>query len=242
MKRNGFFSFLAGLGFLLPVLYLFFRIRSLAAVGYPTYAVGILTVQGICMALLALRLLTNRPLNAGFALLALICALTQMLMFLQYRGGFRTSDLFNILAWSLLTLGCILVGVAKTELSSGKKALLFLPAILSLWGAVFELQNGVLRMVLRSFYPARLQSWALLYPLGLAAGFLFFALWAVSGVPSAVETRTRTSVTAPAVRSTAPSAPLGSEDRIVQQYQGFLASGIITRAEFDAKMRSLGRK
>ncbi len=240
MKRNGVFSFLAGLGFLLPVLYLFFRIRSLTAMGNPTHAVGILTVQAVCMALLALRLITNRPLNGGFVLLTLICALTQLLMFLQYRGGFRTYDLLNILAWALLTLGCILAGASKTELSQGKKALLFLPAILSLWGAVFELQNGVLSVAFRYFYPHNLQSWALLYPLGMAAGFLFFALWAVSGVPD-IPGEERRPRPAPTGRTT-PSLPTESEDRIVQQYRGFLASGIITKAEFDAKMRSLGRK
>ena len=240
MKRNGFFSFLAGLGFLLPVLYLFFQIRSLALVRFSTQTLGILTVQAVCTALLALRLLTNWPLNKGLALLTLICALTHLLIFLEYRGGFRLSNLLNVLAWALLTLSCILAGAGKSEFSLGKKALMLLPTIFCLFGSFFELRNGVLRLVIGSFHPNRLQSWALLHPFGLAAGFLFFALWLISGSRS-IPGEERRPRPAPAGGTTSV-LPTQSEDRMVQQYRGFLASGIITQEEFDAKMRSLGKK
>lgn len=243
MKRNGFFSFLAALCFLIPAAVLALQIRTILWIS-PRAGVlrGMLpqALRAVCLLLMAVRLFFNRPLRTGFALLPAVYFFLQLFGMISSGGqgqGNPAAVILNLCAWLMMVISCVIAAKSRSELPPAAKSVLFLPAVLSLWGTVMT--NGVdgyLRLF-RAFNPENIMSWVRLAPVALGFGFLFFGLWAASGVavsPGAAA--------APAAKTAIPSSQTGTEDRIIRQYKGFLESGIITQAEFDAKMRSLRRK
>ena len=236
MKKYGFFATLSALCFLITGGAVAFQIYSLLQAGIASPVIPLLGLQLLCLALIALHLLVRGPLNVYFAILPAVCLCAQLLRLSAFGrglGNLTQGNLLSRLPWLTMALGCLLAAGSRGEVSPGKRIFFFVPAILNAAALVMNYGIDRLLLVLRIFDPERIQAWINIAPIALEAGFLLFALWAASGAAAAPVVETAAAV---------PQNLTGDEDRIVRQYRGFLEAGIITRAEFDAKMRSLRKK